>query len=260
MGTVEFQGNEKDILERMKATEVIVSDFDGTDVKPLLQMAAVRYLLNPKHLIQHPPLVLWSAKALPKRLIQGRDADSVLWSDLNSILGDDIKDIAENVRKNLYKNGTPREAVKKFLFPGVQEFYAQFPSTKKQYVSRNFEEILNIFGNVLGFDEIHATEDKARALEEIITSNNFQHYVVRGDSHSDDDVIDVAEFYKKKGVIDDYVAIAVGNGSHTKYNHVDVITPTNQHELADIIAGKKPRSAYQLEAMTELYKEADLDC
>jgi hypothetical protein len=261
MKTVEFRVNRNEILERMRHADCIVSDFDGTDVKSPLKIAALHYLMNPSHFIDHPKLAVWAAKAPFTRLAKGKDAESALWYDFSSILGKDIRDVVEDVRSGLYKKGKPQEAAMKYVLPGVQEFYTSLPSTEKHYISRNFDAILEVFASALGIDEIHATEDKAHALEEIITSKDHKRYILRGDSHSDDEVLDVAEHYKKKGIIDDYVGVAIGASSHTDNEYVEVVSPPQQMSLVHALRNERD-SAFDLinNAYDRFMRNTGYDC
>ena len=233
---VEFRGNQENILERISQIDGIVSDFDGTDVKTPLKKAAMSYISSPKTLLEKPELIPWGFKAVFKKLIQGKDAESVLWKELSGILEEDTEKMIENLYDK--QSCCDQDKLKKFILPGVLELYNTFEEAEKFYISRNYEKIISLYSEITGVpdENIFTGANKWMLLEKIILDNpQNKRYLVRGDSKSDDEVLAVADFYKEKGNIDDYVGVAIGDSSHSDYRLVDVVVTDDQRGLVELI-------------------------
>ena len=78
-------------------------------------------------------------------------------------------------------------------------------------MTRNIEEIARTFARALRIDDvIPEAWDKAKATEQFILANPwFKRYLIKGDSEEDEDVLKVAQYYKKQGSIDDVTGIWV---------------------------------------------------
>ncbi|MFW6231027.1 MAG: hypothetical protein ACOC32_03305, partial [Nanoarchaeota archaeon] len=184
--------------------------------------------------------------AVRRYLLEGKDAESSLWNEFAGLAGDDMPAIVENIRERVSRERYgDHSAAESYFLPGVKDFYELFPEAETFYVSRNFDDIIGIFSDELGMPRKNAIcvggdklmKTKGQALEQIIKANEGKAFILRGDSHSDDEVVDVADFYKnKKGLIPDYVAIAVGKSSHDEHRNVEVITPADQRELLRYIS------------------------
>ncbi|MFP4657023.1 MAG: hypothetical protein ACLFNK_05605 [Candidatus Woesearchaeota archaeon] len=236
MADIEYKGDREEILERIVRADTIVSDFDGTDVKTPLKRAAISYLSSPRTLMKRPGLIGWGIRAILKKAADGKDADSVLWEELSGILKEDTIDMIEKLYED--RCSKSEEVLEKSILPGVREIYASLPDAEKFYISRNFSHIIGLYASLTGVPEenIRTGEKKGALLENLIISNpDRRMYVIRGDSSSDDEVLDIAEFYKAKGAIDDYVGIAIGNSSHSRCEYADLLLGDDQSALADEI-------------------------
>ena len=241
---VEFKGDQENILERISQIDSIVSDFDGTDVKTPLKKAAMSYISSPRTLLEKPELIPWGIKAVLKKLIQGKDAESGLWKELSEILEEDTEKMIENLYAE--QSCCSQDKLKEFILPGVIELYNTFKETEKFYISRNYKKIISLYSEITGVpdENIFTGANKWILLEKIIQENpQNKRYLIRGDSKSDDEVLAVADFYKEKGNIDDYVGVAIGNSSHSDYRLVDVVVGDNQQGLVELINDYKKSSS-----------------
>ena len=238
MKPVIYKNNREETLDKVLKADFIISDFDGTDVKSPLKIAAIEYCSKLDNLLKHPGLIAWGFKAITERyLTKGKDAESALWEEFSERVGDDIHDMINSLRDCFWlKNNAFVKKIDSYFLPGVKQFYATLPETENFYVSRNFTDILALFGSELNIplENIYSElPSKGLALEQIVEKNKLEGkkggiYLLRGDSKSDDEVLDVAEHYRRKQVIDDYVGIAIGNSSHSSNDHVDVVLSPNQ--------------------------------
>ncbi len=241
MQRVTYLGDKEDILTRVTSADIMVSDFDGTDVRTPLKRAVMGYLSSPHNILRHPGLVSWGFKALVKKAMDGKDAESFLWQDLTEILGEDTEDMIEK----LYESEKDKSECKlgRCLLPGVRDLYEQLSDANKFYISRNSHDIISLYAPLTGVtpENIHTGARKEILLEDIIANNPGKRYLIRGDSRSDSEVADVADFYKRKGQIDDYVAIAIGDSSHSSNENVDVVVSDDQRGLVEDLREHKRR-------------------
>ena len=259
MNTIFYTGNKENILGKILSADYVVSDFDGTDVKSPLKKAAIDYCSNISNIVSRPKLLPWAVKAgLLRYVIEGKDSESRLWSEFSEILGEDIHPMIESLRdclgckddmngKNAFL-GSKVKSLDSYFLPGVKDFYKLLDNSELFYASRNFTDIIGIFADELDvpiYNIYSELPSKGVALEKIIQRNDLMDkaggiYVLRGDSNSDDEVIDVAKFYKEKDVIDDFVAIAIDGCSHSYNPDVSVVVSSNQTPLVnDLIKYQK---------------------
>ena len=240
MNSVTYTCDKAETLEKLVNLDVIISDFDGTDVKSPLKNATINFCSKPYNLIQNPRLFPWAIEAGMKRILIGKDAESELWRKFSQIIGKDLPTLIGDIRDGFDSNDV---SIDNYFLPAVKDFYSLFPNSDNFYASRNFEDILHLFAERIGIPEenVYAElDDKSFALKDVIERRYEKGiqggiYVLRGDSKSDDEMLDVAEFFKKHNYIDDYVGIAVGNSIHSINPKVDIITPSNQTQLVEDI-------------------------
>ncbi len=233
MGMILYNGEKEKVLDRIVHADAIVSDFDGTDVQTPLKRAAMTYLASPRTILRKPELVGWGVKAMLRKAMQGKDADSVLWEELSGILGEDTIDMIERFYQE--RSNMPDNVLERSVLSGVKDIYSQLPDAERFYISRNFKDIIGLYSQFTGVPEenTYTGERKGPLLEDIIVANpENRRYIIRGDSASDDEVLDVADFYRSKGAIDDYVGIAIGKSSHNDCIHNDIIVSEDQRPLA----------------------------
>ena len=236
MSSVIYKQNKGKTLDKLLNSDVIISDFDGTDVKSPLKNAAISFCSKPCNLINNPRLFPWAVEAGMKRIFLGKDAESGLWKKFSEIIEQDLPTLISDVRDGFNSKG---DSIDNYFLDGVKDFYSLLPNSEKYYASRNFEDILYLFGERIDIpqENIYAElTKKSCALDDIIEKRKSRGsfggiYVLKGDSKSDDEILDVADFYKKKDLIDDYVGIAIGNSSHSTNSKVDIIVPSNQTQL-----------------------------
>ena len=240
MSSVTYTRDKAGTLEKLVNSDVVISDFDGTDVKSPLKNASLDFCSKPRNLIHNPRLFPWAIEASMKRILFGKDAESGLWRKFSEIIEKDLPTLISGVRDGFDSNGA---SIDRYFLPGVKDFYSLFPDSENFYASRNFEDILHLFAERIGVpdENVYAElDDKSFALKDVIERRYEKGihggiYVLRGDSKSDDEMLDVAEFFKKHDYIDDYIGIAVGNSIHSINPNVDIITPSNQTQLVEDI-------------------------
>ncbi len=239
MNDAHYLGDKEDILERIVGSDAMVSDFDGTDVKTPLKRAAEKFCVNPINILRHPKLILWAEEAMVRKLIEGKDADSPLWKKLVDCVGEDISKIKGYAEDDVIKSLSGDEmSYARLILPGVPDIYSQMGEKEKFYLTRNFDSVVRPFADILGIPEenIYSDDtDKARNAERLIQDNagRVSRYVFRGDSCSDSEVLDVADFYKSKRVIDDYVGVAIGKPGKRDLSKVSVMVGDDQRPLAE---------------------------
>ncbi|MBI5064909.1 hypothetical protein HZA97_01610 [Candidatus Woesearchaeota archaeon] len=182
---------EEEVLrEKILNCDAVLSDLDDTDTNPtapiIIRQGIKRYFYRPE-------FITWWMKLTITNQILNRREQSDAWKLYSS------KFIDAKERKRIRKQLTPQR-VNDLLFPGVKEFYSLITPAYKTYVTRNLYEVGDAFGCVLGFDEIiSGARNKEIAAAEFINAHpQFRKYLVKGDSHHDEGMIDALKFYQKK--------------------------------------------------------------
>ena len=239
MTALSYMYEKDEVLKKIVNADVIISDFDGTDVKSPLKNAAISFCSKPHNLIKNPKLFPWGIEAALTRILVGKDSESRLWTKFSEIIEQDLPTLVSDVKENL---GSKRTFDDYFL-PGVKDFYSLLPNSEKYYASRNFQEILEIFAtevSIPGENIYSELKNKSNALEDILEKRKLRGsfggiYVLKGDSKSDDEILEIADFYKRKDFIDDYVGIAVGKSVHSSNKNVDIVSSPDQSKLVEDI-------------------------
>ncbi|MBI4919595.1 hypothetical protein HY837_06695 [archaeon] len=191
---VASQREETVLRDRILNADVCLSDMDDTDTQPTARLIITtgwkRYFLNPK-------FISW----LINEKLRNNGKDS--WRNYKNFF------IDEEERERI-KQVFTLEIVKNLLLPGVEEFYSLL-KCPKVYISRNLQEIVSAVGETLKFDEVRGESlDKEKEVEQFIEKNpHFKHYIVKGDSHYDEGMLNALKFYKERGKIEEYTSIWV---------------------------------------------------
>ena len=199
---VAFGGIEERVLAKVRFCDIIISDLDGTDTKSTGVREVLRYTAS--HLLNRD-FLQWAWKAVRSYVSDDNICSAHLWHGFaNRFLSNPAE------KERLRRTYTPENA-SLLLYPGVPEFYGHFRAAEKIYVTKTAYEIAVGFAAASNFDHVFADAyDKAYLVQRIV--ERFAHrrrYLVKGDTHHDEAMLDVLCWYKKKGTIDDVAGINV---------------------------------------------------
>lgn len=219
------------LREQILKSDVLISDLDDTDAlspgKKIAWNALSRKVLKPK-------LWLWALKA-GYRVLSGDEAGgSKSWKEYIKLFLRDHKEIKRAKEK------LTNDEIERLLYPGIQELYKILsPKMYKVYFTRNILPIGWLFYKFLEFDEVIAEVfDKGKATAQFVKNNpQFKTYFVKGDSIEDKDILDVLEFYKRKGRIENVVSCYRANSEKKINRRFDVNVGGNYLKLVEILKG-----------------------
>lgn len=179
--------SEEDLRKKVLNADVCISDLDDTDAySPAKKLARSDFW---PRLVGNKKYRSWLRQVAQAKIrMEGKEAESHLWQEYVKLF------LPKWLRKRIAEEMFPPEVVKKMLFPGVENFYSLL-KTNKVYASRNIVEVVEQFGNVLGFDENYGElYDKKKFVENFVQQHpQFQRYIIKGDSEEDKEIKNVLQ-------------------------------------------------------------------
>ncbi len=199
---VNFGGVEEHLLAKVRSCDIILSDLDGTDTPSTGAREVLRYAAS--HLFGRD-FLRWSWRAARAYLADENISGAHVWHGFAARFL-----AAPSEKKPLRRTYTPKHAAS-LLYPGVPEFYGRFRAAEKIYITKTVYEIAVGFALASNFDHVLADVwDKAHVAQRIVERlPHRRRYLVKGDTHHDEAVLDVLCWYKGNGTIDDVVGINV---------------------------------------------------
>ena len=230
---VSSQLSQEEIRREISKAQVVLTDLDDTDaVSPAKILAREHVQRGAKH---HARYLSWVVRSSWKKYHQGKSSETEIWKEYVDTF---LKSKSQRIRAGEYFD---ERNVQQLLFPGVQDFYRALPPTYKSYITRNISEVARAFSSVVGIDSIVAeTPNKGIATEQFIQSNPwFQNYIIKGDSEEDEEMMRVAEHYKKKGSIKTVTSILVCENKNTPLEKATIHIGRDYRGLVELMTSKK---------------------
>jgi len=222
----------KNLFHRLQDVQVWFADMDDSDAyspaKEIAEKAVGTIYTSPRYLN-------WCIGTAFALMAKGKKAESARWK----------KYVEKFLRKKRalkdLKEIFTEEKVKKSLYKDVERFYRALPADK-YYITRNVREVVEAYAGYLGFKgTFPEADDKGKIVESFINGNpGIKRYGCSGDSIEDECVIDVLDFYRKKGKIEDTIGVYVTEKpeeSHTN-NKFEVQVSKERGALLEILYGK----------------------
>lgn len=225
------------IIDRMEHTDLIISDLDDTDTYSPAKRIAYSYLTRLDKL-SSPTFWKWAIPCFFDLMMRGQDAEEGQWKRFREIFLSDNEELNYQIMNHLGH-------AKKRAFPGLLDFYDNFPGAKKAYISRNIPEIAEAYGAVYGFDKIVSNAfDREEAVRLVLDEfPNKRNVLFKGDAKSDEDILRILNGYEKSGRINSLVSINVANGWRRIHPDFDLTINRDYTALVEILqrrAAKHP--------------------
>lgn len=193
--------DEKELRRIILTSDCCISDLDDTDFKSPAKRIAFSYLFSLGAF--DPKFITWCLGTGYELLKRGKDAESERFRLFTEFL---------KGKENKFVDKFDIRKIESLIFDGVKEVYNAIPKAYKVYITRNIAEIAQVFADYLGFNEVLAKKfDKGKTVDEFICSHNFINYFLKGDSKEDEQALDVLEFYKRKGKVNNIISCYLSN-------------------------------------------------
>jgi len=230
------------IIDRMERTDLIISDLDDTDTYSPAKRIAYSYLARPDKL-SSPKFWTWAIPCFFDLMINGQDAEEGQWKKFRESFLSDPEELNYQVMNHLGH-------AKSRAFPGLLDFYDNFPSAKKAYISRNIPEIAEAYGAVYGFDKIVSNAfDREEAVRSVLDEfPNKRNVLFKGDAKSDEDILRILKEYKSSGRINSLVSINVANGWRRIHPDFDLTINRDYTALVEILQRRAAKQVVPLQS------------
>lgn len=219
-----------DLETQVKRAEVCLSDLDETDCHSPAK-AIVLYQWH-QRLIADKKYRAWLRGAIIRRMRGGREADSPSWKEYVDLF---LKLPEARAQVQAHMNA---EFVATSLYPGVADFYDSM-SADKFYVTRNIPEVAVLYAERFRFrgyfGEIYNKAEFARQFVEI--HPQFQHYIVRGDSKEDQQMLDELRSCQRSLKIKSLLGIYCAKSPLHDHHSFDVETSRDHTALVNLLKG-----------------------
>lgn len=227
---------EEELRDKIVRADVCISDLDETDAhspakKLVLENFWRRFFSDEKYCRWASRGIL--AKIRGKNRGEDEDAASELWKNYVGLF------LPKEIRKNIAEEKFPPEKVKEMVYPGVAKFYSLLEA-KKYYASRNLAEIVQQFGEPLGFDYCFGEQyDKWRFMENFVFNHpHFRKYIVKGDSEEDMEMKKLLDSCVRSRKIDYCIGIFRADQPSKEFHGFEVETGRNLEGLVEVVWGK----------------------
>ena len=234
-------------LKQILNSDVCISDLDDTDTVSSAKKIAWDSLKSSK--IFNSKFWSWCLTTGWGFLKNGKSIESEAWRKYVKLFLRDPKQIQRAIK-------LISRRIERLLYPGVQELYSLLPERMyKLYLTRNILPIGRLFAKFLNFDQVIAEVfDKAEVTAQFVEANpQFKGYFVKGDSQEDEAILEVLEFYKRKGKIENVVSCYITN-SHKINPKFDFSIGGNYLHLVEIlkkeVLGKNLRTFFYIRVYT----------
>jgi len=220
------------LKERILGADVCISDIDDTDAKSPAKNLAYHSLIESK--VLNPKFWLWCLETGTKLLADRKKAEIEAWKKYVENFLRDPKELQKIKARFTDKN------IEQLLYPGTFELYVLLKDTYKIYITGNIEEIAQKFTNFFGFDEYMAEVfDKEKAAINLVERKPwFKNYFVKGDSKEDELILNVLNFYKKKGKLESITSCCIVDCKNKINEKFDINIGKNYFGLVQILNEK----------------------
>jgi len=195
------------ICHDLTTATACISDIDGTEMYATGKVMAateIWEMVKPPYGLIDIQKLCFLGYALVQYWRNGKDAESIISQDSH-----DLFLSTKEKREKVTEQFTP-ELFDKLIYTGVLEVYQQLHLDHWQHLTVNTTELGKKVKEHMGSDAVTAEAfNKAQATRDIVHANPYQHYILRGNSRTDHQALDVLkefEYYGKLKVDGIYVA------------------------------------------------------
>lgn len=190
---------EKIVRQQILDCDVCLSELDDTDAESYAKKIALNGLLwrvfNPKY-----------AKWLFNTALKSIQKDAKIaefWKEY-------IRLFIYQPERDKIRNELTNAKAHNMLYPGIDSLYKILNQKRIRsiYLTKNIIEIAEVFGGILGIDEIYSEVfNKQAVIAKFVEENQqFRKYFIKGSSSEDQQVLEVLEFYRSYGKIDSIIS------------------------------------------------------
>ena len=228
---VKVRGIEEGLFQKVIHADACLSDLDDTDAASPAKFIALHDLRS--RLWKDFNYLSWFAETGWHYLFNGNNVESQRWKKyVDTFLKDQggwKPDALEQIDQLF-----DAQHITASIFPGVAEFYSLLKA-EKYYVSRNLALIVEKYGQKLefkiGYGEV---EQKGNLVENFVQEHpSFQHYIVRGNSDEDKEMLDVLQSSLRSRKIKSVVGIFVAGNANNRGFEIE--TSRNQTGLVEVL-------------------------
>ena len=230
------------IIDWMERTDLIISDLDDTDTYSPAKRIAYSYLTRLDKL-SSPSFWRWAISCFFDLMLHGHGAEEGQWRKFRATFLSDPEELNYQTMNHLGH-------AKSMAFPGLLDFYDNFPDAKKAYISRNIPEIAESYGAVYGFDKIVSNAfDRESAVRSVLDAFPHKRNVLfKGDAKSDEDILRILKGYKDSGRIHSLVSINVAYGWRRIHPDFDLTINRDYTALVDILRRRAAKHLVPLQS------------
>ena len=206
------------ILWDMSQSNLIISDLSDTVGYSPAKAMAYSMLLRPSKLISFS-FWAWAIPCFMDLMIRGQEAEEPQWHRFRKefLHGEELK---RQVSWYQHHAG-------EVLYPGASTFYRHFSTTKKVFLSRDLQPVVDAYASILGFDHaIGECFDEKEGLCTILTElhPSCDRVIFTGDALRDIRTLNELRSYQESGRIKTLVSICVQKKANlTIGEHFDLI-------------------------------------